>query len=182
MNLYVILIIVWISFEVLISLLLRSNKIKAVSFDRNSILIIWIVLSISITAAVVESFHFWSVSPLAFYIGLLLIVGGMILRISAILSLRKRFTTNIAIQDDHSLKTDGLYSKIRHPSYTGSLISFFGLGLSFGNWLSFFTIMIPITWVFLYRIRLEEKMLLKHFGSEYEEYTKKTRRLIPYIY
>ncbi len=106
----------------------------------------------------------------------------MILRITAILSLKKRFTTNIAIQDDHSLKTSGLYSLIRHPSYTGSLISFAGLGIAFGNCLSFITIMIPITAVFIYRISLEEKMLGKHFGKEYEEYKEKTKKLIPFIY
>jgi protein-S-isoprenylcysteine O-methyltransferase Ste14 len=111
-----------------------------------------------------------------------LIITGMVLRIATILSLKKRFTTNIAIQDNHSLKTDGLYSKIRHPSYTGSLVSFLGLGLTFGNWMSLCTIIIPITWVFIYRIRLEEKMLLKHFGVEYENYMKKTKRLIPYVY
>jgi protein-S-isoprenylcysteine O-methyltransferase Ste14 len=182
MNLYIVLVVLWISFEVLISFLLRSNKSRAVSFDRNSILIIWVVLILSIAAAVFETFHFLSPSAFIFYLGLTLIAVGMLLRITAILSLRKRFTTNISIQVDHLLKTDGLYSTIRHPSYTGSLISFAGLGLAFGNWLSFCTIIIPITSVFLYRINLEETMLLQHFGKEYEDYMRKTKRLIPYIY
>jgi len=182
MNILLLVSIIWISFEILISFLLRSNKKSAVSFDRNSILVIWIVISLSITAAIFESFHFSSPSALVFYSGIVLIVVGMLLRIIAILSLRSKFTTNIAIQDDHSLKTDGLYSKIRHPSYTGSLISFLGLGLSFGNWLSFCTIAIPITCAFIYRIRLEERMLLMHFAEEYRQYMEKTKRLLPYIY
>jgi protein-S-isoprenylcysteine O-methyltransferase Ste14 len=182
MNLYITLIVIWVSFEVLISFLLRSSKIKAISFDRHSILLIWIVLIAAVTIAVFESFHFKPASNLCIYIGLSLILVGMILRIAAILSLKTRFTTNIAIQDEHALKTDGLYSKIRHPSYTGSLISFLGLGLSYGNWLSFFTIMIPISWVFIFRISLEERMLIKHFGTEYKEYVKKTKRLVPFVY
>ena len=180
----IILSIIWAGFELLISFLLRSNKANAVSFDRSSILIIWIVLIISITAAIFESMHFGYPSSFKFYYyaGMSTIILGMILRITAILSLRKRFTTNIAIQDDHSLKTDGLYKHLRHPSYTGSLISFLGLGIAFGNWLSLVTLIVPITGIFIYRIKLEEEMLLKHFGKEYEDYKKKSKRIIPLIY
>jgi protein-S-isoprenylcysteine O-methyltransferase Ste14 len=182
MHPLILLAIIWVGFELVISILLRSNKSKAVSFDRSSILIIWLVLSLSVTAAVFESFRFNQPSAFVYYSGLGIIIAGMILRITAIISLRKMFTTTIAIQDDHALKTNGLYSFIRHPSYTGSLISFAGLGIAFGNCLSLLTLLIPITAVFIYRIRLEEKMLGKHFGNEYEDYKKKTKKLIPFIY
>ena len=108
MHPLILLAIVWVGFELVISLLLRSNKSKAVSFDRSSILIIWLVLSVSVTAAVFISFHFRYPSAFIYYSGILIILAGMLLRITAILSLKKRFTTNIAIQEDHSLKTDGL--------------------------------------------------------------------------
>jgi protein-S-isoprenylcysteine O-methyltransferase Ste14 len=32
------------------------------------------------------------------------------------------------------------------------------------------------------RIRTEERMLMDQFGKEYEEYQKKTKKLIPFIY
>ena len=182
MSPLIVLSIIWASFELIISIILRSTKAKGISFDRSSILIIWLVLGLAVTAAVFESFRFNQPSTLIYSLGLSIIIAGMILRISAILSLKKRFTTTISIQNDHSLKTDGLYSLIRHPSYTGSLISFAGLGISFGNWLSFITLMLPITVVFIYRISLEEKMLSAHFGKKYEEYKVKTKRLIPLIY
>jgi protein-S-isoprenylcysteine O-methyltransferase Ste14 len=182
MSPLILLAIIWAGFELIISFLLRSNKSKAISFDRSSILIIWIVLGLAVTAAVFESFRFPQPSELVYYSGLGIIVAGMILRIIAILSLRKMFTTTIAIQDGHALKTDGLYSVVRHPSYTGSLISFFGLGIAFGNWLSFITIIIPITGVFIYRINLEETMLEQHFGEEYRSYKARTKRLFPAIY
>ena len=35
---------------------------------------------------------------------------------------------------------------------------------------------------YLYRIASEERMLLSKLGSDYEEYRRRTRRLIPYIY
>jgi protein-S-isoprenylcysteine O-methyltransferase Ste14 len=35
---------------------------------------------------------------------------------------------------------------------------------------------------FGYRIRSEEAMLIARFGQEYEEYRRRTKRLIPYLY
>jgi len=35
---------------------------------------------------------------------------------------------------------------------------------------------------FLYRIKIEESMLIKKFGDEYREYTEKTKKIIPFIY
>jgi protein-S-isoprenylcysteine O-methyltransferase Ste14 len=34
----------------------------------------------------------------------------------------------------------------------------------------------------LYRIGIEEKMLIEKFGDEYVEYMKKTKKLIPNVY
>ena len=34
----------------------------------------------------------------------------------------------------------------------------------------------------LLRIELEEEMLVEAFGSDYEDYKRKTKRLIPHIY
>jgi len=35
---------------------------------------------------------------------------------------------------------------------------------------------------FLYRIRIEERVLLEEFGNEYREHMKKTKKMIPYVY
>jgi protein-S-isoprenylcysteine O-methyltransferase Ste14 len=34
----------------------------------------------------------------------------------------------------------------------------------------------------LFRIEIEEKVLIAEFGLEYEEYKKKTKKLIPHLY
>ena len=116
------------------------------------------------------------------YLGSALIVAGMIIRFIAIRTLGKFFTVNLALHADHSLIKTGLYKYIRHPSYTGSLLSFAGFGLSLNNWLSLFIIIIPILVTFINRINIEEGILLKQFGPAYEEYKKETKRLIPMIY
>jgi protein-S-isoprenylcysteine O-methyltransferase Ste14 len=57
-----------------------------------------------------------------------------------------------------------------------------GLGLSLENWISILVAFIPMLLIRLYRIAIEEKVLIDHFGGEYLDYMKKTKRLIPKVY
>ncbi|MCJ7498442.1 MAG: isoprenylcysteine carboxylmethyltransferase family protein, partial [candidate division Zixibacteria bacterium] len=104
--------------------------------------------------------------------GLVLIVLGLIVRWTAILTLKKYFTVDVSIQSNHKIIDKGIYKFIRHPAYAGSLLSFLGLGLVFSNWLSTLVIFIPILIAFIYRIRVEEKALIQAFGEEYINYSK----------
>lgn len=94
----------------------------------------------------------------------------MVLRFFAVFTLGKFFTVDVALRPDHKIKKNGLYKIIRHPSYTGSLLSFFGFGLSLNNWISLFIIIFLVFPSFLYRIKVEENLLLKHFGEEFLNY------------
>jgi len=114
--------------------------------------------------------------------GSAIMLAGMAVRWAAILTLKRYFTVNVTIRDGHEIVQKGLYKYTRHPSYLGAIISAFGLGISFGNWLSFIVIFFPYTLTLLARIRAEEVVLLGHFGGKYEEYMKRTKMLIPFIY
>ena len=116
------------------------------------------------------------------YEGLALIIAGMILRLTIVSSLGKFFTVNVTILEDHKLKQDGFYKYVRHPSYSASLLSLIGYGVSLNNWISLVIVAGAALTAFLIRIRIEEKMLADHFGSQYVEYKKKTKRLIPFVY
>jgi hypothetical protein len=41
---------------------------------------------------------------------------------------------------------------------------------------------VPDVPVPLYRIKMEEKVLVSRFGREYTEYARRTKKLIPYLY
>jgi protein-S-isoprenylcysteine O-methyltransferase Ste14 len=114
--------------------------------------------------------------------GIALITLGLLLRWIAILSLGKLFTVDVAITQGHQLVRAGMYKVLRHPSYTGSLLSFLGLGMVFSNYLSVVVIFVPICVAFLYRIRVEERALVATFGDEYLRYRASTKRLIPGIW
>ncbi|MGB5647443.1 MAG: isoprenylcysteine carboxylmethyltransferase family protein, partial [Muriicola sp.] len=86
------------------------------------------------------------------------------------------------IKTDHLLKTDGYYKYVRHPSYTASLLSFIGFGVSLNHWFSVALAGGMALIAFIIRISIEEKALLSHFGEAYTDYRKKTKALIPFIY
>lgn len=43
-------------------------------------------------------------------------------------------------------------------------------------------LMLGIMPLFLYRIWIEERMLIEEFGDEYKEYMSTTKRIIPHVY
>jgi protein-S-isoprenylcysteine O-methyltransferase Ste14 len=71
---------------------------------------------------------------------------------------------------------------VRHPSYTGALLAFLGLGLCIGNWLSILLLIVPIFLVFLRRMHVEEAALVRGLGEPYREYMRHTKRLVPALY
>ena len=105
----------------------------------------------------------------------------MVLRWTAVLSLGRLFTVDVAIHSDHTVVHSGLYRFMRHPSYTGLLIAFLGLGVFFRNWLSIFGLLVPITLAVMNRVRHEERALLRALGPEYADYCARTKRFIPWL-
>ncbi len=172
----------WLLSEVLINILTRSKKSGAVSYDKNSVSVIWVVIILSITIGIFIAFSFPRFSEVKYFSGILLIIVGIAIRFIAIFSLKSYFNANVAIHHDHKLKTDGIYKQIRHPSYSGSLLTFLGMVLTLGNWISLLVIVLPVLCVFLYRINIEERALMNNFKEEYLEYQKRTKKLIPYVY
>ncbi len=115
-------------------------------------------------------------------LALVLLLGGLALRWAAILTLDRLFTVDVAIQSDHMVVQNGLYRFIRHPSYTGLLLAFLGVGVYFANWLSMLVLMLPITLVVINRVVKEERTLLAALGADYAAYCARTRRFIPGLF
>ena len=183
-------VIVWIISEILIGIL-RNEKGNPSKQHRNkstSGLYIVTFLSISMAIYFSQASHIYgihltkSAQTYAYYLAVILIVGGILVRGTAILTLKQQFSVNLTIIDNHKLIDNGIYHYLRHPSYSGALLSFLGLCITFLNWLSLIIVFFSVLAVYLYRIGVEEKMLINHFGNEYVNYSHKTKRIIPYIY
>lgn len=185
MTVFAIIWSIWFISEILLNRLFRSKNDDTQNLDMGSLRIIWITIgfanSLGILSAIVIDLQI-SNFILIPYLGLFLIASGIILRFISIIALGKFFTVDVTIRKDHKIKKDGIYRLIRHPSYTGSLVSFLGFGLSLNNLLSLVIIFIPVFFAMLHRIKIEERFLVDQFGMEYTDYMKKTCRLIPWIY
>ena len=117
-----------------------------------------------------------------FWIGTLLMIAGMALRWWSIRVLAQFFTVDITIRPGHELIRRGPYCLLRHPSYTGALTTFYGFALALGNVWSLLAVVVPVSIAFLWRIRIEERVLSSAFPEQYAKYARETRRLIPYVW
>jgi protein-S-isoprenylcysteine O-methyltransferase Ste14 len=174
----------WVISEVILLILARSKK-NSVDRDEGSIVLLNATIYICVALGVSLGFpgigHIRGFNSIIPWMGLCLIVIGLIIRWISILTLKKYFTTNVVIQNDHRIIKFGIYRFVRHPSYSGSIISFLGLGLVFVNWLATIILVVPTTIAFMKRIKVEERALKNAFGEEYIAYCKSTWLLLPWI-
>jgi protein-S-isoprenylcysteine O-methyltransferase Ste14 len=144
------------------------------------LLVLGIVLGV-LLALRVQAFSIASASGLLFWLGILLMYAGLALRFYAITVLGAFFTTTVTVAPDQMLIETGPYRFIRHPAYTGLFIILLGLGLSLANWLSLLVIMGCALIGLSYRIHVEERALKAKLGQCYQEYMRRTKRLIPFV-
>jgi protein-S-isoprenylcysteine O-methyltransferase Ste14 len=89
--------------------------------------------------------------------------------------------TTLRVAETHRTEkiiTSGVYSITRHPQYLGGLLAH--VGISFLLSASYSLLSTPLMAVIVYLIsKKEEKELIKEFGKEYEDYTKKVSMFLP---
>lgn len=177
--------IIWIISEILLTGFMRAKK-SAAKHDKSSLKILWLTISLSVSGGILLSKTPFILTDkhetLIYYAAIFLISCGLIIRWLAILKLRKSFTVNLSVSENQLLIRSGIYKYIRHPSYSGSLLSFLGLAVIFNNPLTGVIIFIPILISFLYRLKIEEALLKQVFGNEYTEYSKNSWKLVPKIF
>jgi len=167
--------------------------------DDNTIRIFRLVMPLSVIAGILvgvfEPWHWgfgaipvdfgWGESALGTsweVAACVLFAAGLSLRWIAILSLKRAFTVKVTILKDHQLKSDGVYTWVRHPSYTGMYIYALGLGLALHSVLSIGILLWGVWFTTQKRIPVEEAVLEGHFGEAYRAYKAKTWKLFPLIY
>jgi protein-S-isoprenylcysteine O-methyltransferase len=172
--------------EIALALTRRAGPGVASVQDRGSMRLLWLVVAASVGAAVafqwVPAAGIRAPAAVLRVLALVLLVGGLTMRWVSIATLGRFFTVNVAIHADHALVEAGLYRHIRHPSYTGMLSAFLGLGVFFANWLSLVVLVVPITLAVLYRIGREEAALRDALGESYVSYCSRTSRLVPGLF
>jgi protein-S-isoprenylcysteine O-methyltransferase Ste14 len=148
--------------------------------DRGSywiiLLIVWGSVSISFMARMLDLGVFHNDLQ---YLGLVLVALGVAFREWAVMSLGRFFTVTVTITTDQRLVRHGPYRWLRHPSYSGSILSLVGFSLSLGTWVGGLLVLFLSLGGYLYRVRIEERTLLEVFGDEYRDYMQHTWRFFP---
>lgn len=120
---------------------------------------------------------------LFYYIGIVLILSGILLRCTAVLTLKKAFTLTVQTASDQHLITTGLYRIVRNPAYTGSILSLLGVSLAYRSFPGAIAVILVCLLCYGIRIHVEEKALKAQFHQEFEQYCSRTKyRLFPKIY
>jgi len=115
------------------------------------------------------------------YLGLGLFGFGFVLMTWAQLCLGRQFSVQVALQDGHRLVSDGLYRYLRHPRYLGIIVLNLGITLAFRSGLALMCTA-GLVGVLLWRIHDEETLLCRAFGDEWQQYTRRSWRLMPFVY
>jgi protein-S-isoprenylcysteine O-methyltransferase Ste14 len=166
--------------EILLAIIKRSKSRSVKNRgDKGSLIFLWSMITLGFISG-----FFLSKPAGGFWegFGFPLVVVGFIIRWASILQLGKSFTVDVAIVDKAALKTDGIYSRVRHPSYSGLLMIVCGFAALMNSVFSFLVLAVPVFIALLYRINIEEKLLSAEFGDSYSEYKKETKKLIPGIF
>ncbi len=116
------------------------------------------------------------------YLGNLIMIIGLITRITATRTLKQYYTRTLKIQSNQKVIDFGLYKYLRHPGYLGLIMIWIGASIASNNWLIFVFVALTSIIVYHYRMESEEQMLISAFGESYINYKKRTWRLVPWLY
>jgi protein-S-isoprenylcysteine O-methyltransferase Ste14 len=114
--------------------------------------------------------------------GTIVFLFGLILRLAAFITLGMGFRPVVSSARNETVIKKGVYRIIRHPSYTGMILIYTGISLCLLNWVLLLISAAGFSALYIWRVHLEEKVLVSRFGKEYSDYQKKTRKFIPYVY
>jgi protein-S-isoprenylcysteine O-methyltransferase Ste14 len=178
--------VIWLIPE-LISSFTQNTVSGAQTHDRASRFVLLISIFVAIFLGIRAAFNARQFAipgdrMLLFGVGIFLILAGAAFRWYSIWVLGKFFTRVVSIQAGQTVVEKGPYRFIRHPSYSGAMLSFLGFGLTLTNWLSLGLIILGTMIGYGYRVSVEEKALVEGLGQPYRDYMQHTKRFIPFVF
>jgi protein-S-isoprenylcysteine O-methyltransferase Ste14 len=123
------------------------------------------------------------IPPLPLFIELLGFIGMIIglVGMTYVNMVNRYASKGLVIHKDHELITSGPYRYVRHPMYAIIIIFFTGLPITLGSVIAT-VVSLLFPFLLIYRIRIEEKMLMDHLPG-YKEYMERVKYcLFPKIY
>jgi protein-S-isoprenylcysteine O-methyltransferase Ste14 len=165
-----------------------AKSLEVRSSDRGSTRWVGLAFLIAATALLLAPLlNYWEVGVLdgsgqLAWLGIVLMLGGIALRAWSNRLLGEFYTRTLRTVEQQRLVRDGPYRVLRHPGYLGCLLMWAGAGLATANWLAAVLIVFVMVAAYGFRIGAEERMLVGAFGQEYEQYRRRTWKLVPFLF
>ncbi|MEM9135651.1 MAG: protein-S-isoprenylcysteine O-methyltransferase [Actinomycetota bacterium] len=150
----------------------------------------WLLAAVAIGSTVIPLVHLltgvlsfadYDLPAWATLASLVLVVPGLWLFWRSHADLGRNWSVTTEVRSDHTLTTDGVYRRVRHPMYTAIWLLFLAYPLLVHNWIAGFAGALAFGVMYVVRVPHEESMMLTEFGDEYAEYQGRTGRLWPPI-
>ena len=155
--------------------------------DRGSLRVLMIGFAVATLAAFLLPFVVpWAILPgnriFWFFLGVLILISGSLLRRHCFRVLGEFFTGTVTIQTGHRIIDSGAYRWVRHPSYSAAMLIILGIATSAGNWLGIIVSMAVAFSAYSYRAHVEEQALLSSLGTPYAQFMATRKRFIPFVW
>lgn len=114
------------------------------------------------------------------FLSITMLIIGVLTLLFAVISFNQNISPFPYPGKNSKLVKSGIYSKLRHPIYTSAILLFTGYTLF---WSAYFTLLLcgALVILFIKKLKFEEKYLKEKF-EEYENYSKNTYKIFPFIY
>jgi protein-S-isoprenylcysteine O-methyltransferase Ste14 len=164
----------------------RSGKVKVVE-DRRGLLetgvlvLAWLVTILPLVwlGARFLAFADYPLRPLPYALGLVFLAAGLWLFYRSHADLGTNWSITLQVRENHRLVTSGVYARVRHPMYTALFLLALAQLLAVPNWIAGPAYLFGFGLLYVLRVNAEERMMLDRFGTEYEDYMRRSGRLFP---
>jgi protein-S-isoprenylcysteine O-methyltransferase Ste14 len=114
------------------------------------------------------------------WLGLAVTVCGCGFAIWARACLGSNWSAMVTVKQNHELILRGPYRVVRHPMYSGFLLALAGTAIAVGEIRAFIGLGLAFITFFM-KSAAEERFMREEFSDEYARYSRRVRRLVPFI-
>jgi protein-S-isoprenylcysteine O-methyltransferase Ste14 len=179
--LWIVWLVVWTAAAFFVKRTQRKEPLGTMLIERVPVVVGMLVLIRPHWLSPVLTRRFIAEGPGIALLALVLVIAGMLFAYWARVHLGRNWSGEVMVKVGHSLITSGPYRSVRHPIYSGMTLALVGTALATGAPYGFIGLAL-ILFGFLVRARLEEALMRETFPAHYDDYARRTARLIPGVY
>ena len=111
-----------------------------------------------------------------------LAIGSVWFVSAAVRTLGKQWSLAARVLEGHKLITEGPYSVVRNPIYTGMFGMLLATGLAISHWIGLLIAIVVFAIGTAIRVHSEERLLRGAFGEEFEAYARRVPAVVPFLF